>query len=313
MSQLKVVLLIIIFTGILTISGCASKPKEVMELKVGLMSIVDCLTFFVADEKEGLHVKPVTMSGGVVIIPSVESGELDIGFSNVLSVAVAHSKGSDLKFITPGAFKDGEKGNVFKLIVHRESAINTPKNVEGKKIAINTFNNIMDLNLKVWADKEGVDYSKINVIEVPFPQMESALETREIDGVIMVEPYPSILKQHDWVSVLDDKPLNAIGESFMIGGWFAKESWIRNNPDKLTAFNNAMLKANKYLINNPEEIPGILSKYTRVDEDVAREMVLPVFKEELETEDLWTVIKASLKYGYIPEEFDAKEIMYTPG
>src|SRR3989344_3569312 len=135
-------------------------PKQLLTVKVGTMAIVDCLQIFVAEEKgffkeEGLSVEATPMAGGAVIAPAVESGKLDIGFSNLVSIIIAHEEGSDFKFLTPGVLKVGNKGNTFALVVGKDSTIAKPKDIESKTVAINSLQGILEMDLKAWAEKNG--------------------------------------------------------------------------------------------------------------------------------------------------------------
>jgi len=315
---IKLILLVVVLAVIAVVVvgrfGRVSPVKETMKLKVGTMPIGDCLSFFVAQEKgffreEGLEVESVTMAGGAVIGPAIEKGELDIGWSNTVSVIIAHEEGHDFQFLTPGAFKDPKSADLFQLFVAKDSSIKEPKDVEGKKVAINTFKNIMELALRAWADKYNVDFSKINLVEVPFPEMESALETGGIDVAFAVEPYPTLAIGKGKVRVLDDRPFDALGERLMIASWIAKKSWIEKNPKQTKAFVNAINKANKYIIDNPAEMPEILTKYTRLTKETATQMTITSFFEHILKEDLQIIMDASYKYGYIKEKFDVKELV----
>jgi len=59
--------------------------------KLGYMKIVDNAAMFVAMEKgffkaEGLELETVPMAGGAVIVQGVTSGDLQIGWTNVISL-----------------------------------------------------------------------------------------------------------------------------------------------------------------------------------------------------------------------------------
>src|SRR5262245_21839741 len=62
-----------------------------MKGKLGYMKIVDNAAMFVAMEKgffktEGLELETVPMAGGAVIVQGVTSGDLQIGWTNVISL-----------------------------------------------------------------------------------------------------------------------------------------------------------------------------------------------------------------------------------
>lgn len=314
-NAIKLVLTIAVIAIVIIVAGFVYKkiPTELTKLKVGIMQIGDCLALFVAQDEgffreEGLEVEAIPMAGGAVIQPAVESGELDIGFTNTVSIIIAYEKGSDFKFLVPGAFKDPKSADLFRLLVSKDSDIDEPKDVEGKTVAVNTFKNIMELALKAWAEKNKVDYDKINVVEVPFPQMESALENKEIDVAFLVEPYPTLAISSGVAKVLDDRPYDALAERLMIASWFAKESWVDENSKKARAFIDAMNKAIKYIAENPAEMAEILSNNTRLTKELAGRMTMPSFFEHIMKQDFQVMIDASYKYGYIKEKFDAEEL-----
>ena len=52
----------------------------------------------------------------------------------------------------------------------------TPKDLEGKTIAVNTLNNICGVTINATLEEKGVDVSTLKYTEVPFPEMVAALE-----------------------------------------------------------------------------------------------------------------------------------------
>ena len=68
--------------------------------KLGYMKIVDNAAMFMAMEKgffkaEGLEIEPVPMAGGAVIVQGVTSGDLQFGWTNVISLYQAVVEGFD--------------------------------------------------------------------------------------------------------------------------------------------------------------------------------------------------------------------------
>ena len=65
--------------------------------KLGYMKIVDNAAMFVAMEKgffkaEGMELETLPMAGGAVIVQGVTSGDLQFGWTNVISLYQAHAK-----------------------------------------------------------------------------------------------------------------------------------------------------------------------------------------------------------------------------
>ncbi|MCF7907902.1 MAG: ABC transporter substrate-binding protein [Candidatus Omnitrophica bacterium] len=314
-KMVKLILGIIALGVLLTSATCSFRPQPVMKIKAGRMTIVDCLQFLVAEEKgffkqENLEIETVIMAGGADIAPAVESGELDIGFSNVPSIIFAYDKGIKFKFLTPGSFRDSSIGTDSQhLLMYKGYDSLDPEDFNGKTVAINTMANINELAIRAWFDKNKVDIDKVNVVPVPFPQMESAFETQQIDVAIVNEPFATLSLLHGVTKVLDRYPLNAISRRLMVASWFVTESRLKEHPREIQAFIRAINKATKFIVDNPEETAEIVAYNTRLPKELSGKIRLPLFTEHILKEDLQVMIDASFKYGFIKNKFDAQEIV----
>ena len=96
--------------------------------KLGYMKIVDNAAMFVAMEKgffkaEGLELETVPMAGGAVIVQGVTSGDLQFGWTNVISLYQAFVEGFDFKLIAGGATNVRGTNETHAMIVAKDSAI----------------------------------------------------------------------------------------------------------------------------------------------------------------------------------------------
>src|SRR5205809_3662670 len=134
--------------------------------KLGYMKIVDNAAMFMAMEKgffkaEGLEIEPVPMAGGAVIVQGVTSGDLQFGWTNVISLYQAYVEGFDFKLIAGGATNVRGSNETHAIVVGKDSSIKSAKDLEGKTVAVNTLNNIVHLMAMAWVDKNGGTSSKI--------------------------------------------------------------------------------------------------------------------------------------------------------
>src|SRR5918996_1196602 len=96
--------------------------------KLGYMKIVDVAAMFMAMEKgffksEGLELETVPMAGGAVIVQGVTSGDLQIGWTNVISLYQAHVEGFDFKFVAGGATNAKGTNETHLIAVSKSSPI----------------------------------------------------------------------------------------------------------------------------------------------------------------------------------------------
>ena len=161
----------------LAVPALAADPAP---LRVGYIPVGDCLQFYVAEEEgyfaaEGLAVAGSAMKGGAVIAPAVEGGELAIGWSNTVSIILAHAKGFDFAFLAPGAEGVAGEHDVYALLVPADYPITSVAGLAGKTVAINTLGNINEAAMRALAQQAGLAPDAIRLVEVPFPDMAAAL------------------------------------------------------------------------------------------------------------------------------------------
>ncbi len=286
-------------------------------VKLAYIPIGDCLQLYVAEDKgffaqEGLEVAPMAMKGGAVIAPAVEAGEAQIGWSNAVSIIIAHAKGFDFAFLTSGAISQEGGHRVHSLMIAADSPMTSVKDLAGKTVAINTLGNINELSLRALAEAEGLDVASVKLVEAPFPNMEAALKNGSVDAYIAVEPFVTVAKSHNTAKALVESAHKSFGERFMIGSWFAKKSWVKDNPDTAAAFARAIDKASVFIRDNPEAAREILSANTKLAPELAEKIALPAFDPKLDPADVQPLVDACAKYGLIPAVFPAADVIAAP-
>lgn len=287
--------------------------KKLTKLKIGILPVSSLLQYFVAKEmgyftQEGLDVEAVTMKGGSSVAPAVASGSLDIGWSSLGATIMGYDGGFDFQYIIGGAYKR-TKSDFQEFLVAKDSPIKTPKDLEGKKFAINSPGEAMDLLLGEWTKKNKVDLKKITIVNVPFPQMEAALKNKQIDAAIFNEPYLTVALGNGTAQVLDSDPYNVISERLFISSWFANKSWIENNPEKVEAFRKAIARATEYINTNPDKLEGIIAKNLEIDRAVIGKLNLPVFDAEIKKGDIQVMIDGFRDYGFIKKGFSEQDLV----
>jgi len=305
----SIIITITLLSGILLLI----KEQKNETINIGIMPVAESLQFFVAYEREffkevGLEIKPFTMAGGTIIAPAVVQGDIDIGWTNTVSMALVHEKGIDFRFIEPGTFHDKESEGILELVVLKDSKIKTIEDLKDKKIAINTLSNILELSFRKLAEKHKLKTS-YELVEVPFPQMEPALKSGQVDAAILIEPFVTKAKNSENIRVLSDNLFGEISEKFMIAGWFSTDKWAAKHPKELDKFRKAIKKATAFIKQYPDEARTIASKYTKTSNEVAKKMIMPSFKDSFSKEDIQVVIDECAAEGFIIKPFPADEVI----
>lgn len=301
----------------LVLCAATAHAQTPAPLKVGYIPVGDCLQYYVAEAEgffaaEGLAVTGMPMKGGAIIAPAVEGGELAVGWSNAVSIILAHTRGFDFAFLAPGAEGVAGTNDVHALLVPAASPVTSVKDLAGKTVAINTLGNINEAAMRALAAQAGIAPDAIRLVEVPFPDMTTALAKGSADAALSLEPFITDAVSRGAARVLDPSPHAAFGSPYLIGGWFAKKAWIAAHPKEAAAFARAVAKAAALIAANPQKARDILAARTRLSPELAAKSALPRFPEALAPQALQGVIDVCARFGLLPKPFPAADILAAP-
>jgi len=281
--------------------------------KLGYMRIVDCSPMFMAMEKglfkaEGLELETVPMAGGAVIVQGVTSGDLQFGWTNVISLYQAHVEGFDFKFIAGGAINARGSNETHAIVVGVNSPIKAAKDLEGRTVAVNTLNNIVHLLAMAWVDKNGGSSRKVKFVEIPFPQMEPALVAGKVDAISVQEPFAAVVARRPETRVLAN-PWGDVLPRFLIASWFASEKWLQKNRNTAQAFVRALHRGVDAVRADKEGARAAMIKWAGLNPDFAGKIGLPLFEKTIAEKDLQVTIDLTYKYKMIAKPLKAKEVL----
>jgi NitT/TauT family transport system substrate-binding protein len=281
--------------------------------KLGYMKIVDNAAMFMATEKgffkaEGLELETVPMAGGAVIVQGVTSGDLQFGWTNVISLYQARVAGFDFKLIAGGASNVKGKNESHAILVGKNSPVKSAKDLEGKTVAVNTLNNIVHLMARAWVDKNGGASAKVKFVEVPFPQMEATLSAGKVDAISVHEPFVTAAVQKGGVGTLA-RPWGEVLPKFLIASWFASEKWISKNQQTAQAFVRAINRGIDAIHADPEGSRAAMVKWAGLKPELAAKIALPVFEKNISEKDVQATIDLTQKYKLITKSINARDVI----
>lgn len=290
-----------------------AQDGELTEVSIGVIPIVDVAPIYLGVqegifEEHGLDVELTLAQGGAAIIPAVQSGDFDFGFSNITSLVIGQSQGLPLQLVAPGPQTTGQAGEDFSsLLVPEDSDAQSIADLEGQSVAVNTLNNINDTVLKEGMRQEGGDRDSMNLVEVAFPDMGGQLESGNVDAIMAVEPFATLAKNAGAREIYS--PYAEPIEDLMIAGYFTSTEVVEQDPELVDAFVTAMKESQQYAEDNPEDAKAILPEYSEIDPDIIDELTMPTFPQEINTDSTERIIELSDETGLIDEPVDVNELV----
>jgi NitT/TauT family transport system substrate-binding protein len=257
-------------------------------------------------KERDLDVNVTPSQGGATVVPAVVSGDSDIAGSNLVSVLLAQGKDIPVKIVAPGTFVRGKRSQDFSAILAAgDGDIRSPKDLEGKTLAVNTLKNVAELAAKASLAKQGVDVSEIELAEVDFPDMNGALAEGRVDAAFQIEPFVSLaLKEGHRVI---DRPYVGTKPGLQIGCYFTSEQYLSQNEDVVERFREGVADTAAAIAEDPSAFREFLPEASEIPPPAAQKAILPAWKAENDQASLDLTAELMERYGIVDEKPDTSD------
>jgi NitT/TauT family transport system substrate-binding protein len=285
------------------------------QLTVGVIPIVDVAPIYLGQEKgffseRGIELELVPGSGGAAAVPGVVAGDFQFAFGNVTSVLLASSQGLPLKVVAEGNSSTGDPATDFSaVVVGADSPIQTAADLAGRTVAVNNFKNIGEVTIRKAVEDAGGDSSSINFVELAFPDMPAAVAGGDVDAAWVVEPFVTVATGQGARRVLAN--FAEAVDDLTVATYFTTEQVIAEEPELVDDFQAAIQESLQYATDNPDEVRRIITTYTQISPEVAEQMALPAFPQEINVASLETVAELMQEYGITTEPADVDALLAT--
>ena len=260
-------------------------------------------------KKAGYDVEFTPITSGAAISAAVASGSADLGFSNVVSLAIAHDKGVPFMLLAPANLHVPTQVTAGILTVLKSGPIKSAKDLAGKVVAVNGLNNISSVSVQAWIDKNGGDAKSVRFVEMPFPQMPDAVRAGRVDAASIDAANEQLLMKPDTDLRRLANVFDAVGTHFAPSCWFTTGAWIDAHPAAAKAFVAVMAEAAAWGNANHAASAAILAKYTsKTPQDIDAVTRAP-YGTKLTPDLVQPSIDAAAKYGLIKAAFPASEMI----
>lgn len=261
---LSIVGIVIILGGLLTLTkDNKSQDKEITIRYLATPTWVAPYEFaselgYLKEKGIKLEMIGTTFSGPETIM-ALDSGTAEIGGAATPGTLNAIKGGS--KLISLWASMGINKDINGKFYVLENSNIRTPKDIVGKKIAVNTLGAHLDYVVREYLKKNGLSIKDVQLVVIPDTNLEQVLRQGQAD-VVAVGSWSSTvagkIEEGGGVRVLfTDYEL--LGDmAFSIQG-FSKE-FVKKNPKAVKDFVDAIVKATDWARANPDQAREISKK-----------------------------------------------------
>ena len=289
---------------------------QTTRLRVSTIPIVDTAPLQVGMAKgffgeQGLEIDTTPTAGGAAGLPALAAGQVQITFSNIISIVLGAKQGLGFQVIAMGAGTGATTPDLAGVIAKKGAPLKTGKDFEGKRIAVNTRNNIIWLFAREWVRATGGDPDKVNYVEVPFPQMTDAVRGDRVEAAFVVEPFLSNAVNAENMQLVA-WPYNVVMKKVPVGMYAATRTYIEQNPQLIDRFVRGYMKAVDWTNANKtsDEWFQIVSGYTKLPADKLRGLTVPPYDKVVDAAGVDAVQGLMRRNGLLDTPVDTRGLLY---
>src|SRR5262249_10348869 len=145
------------------------------------------------------------------------------------------------------------------LMVPVDSPIKGPRDLEGKRMAVDAVGGIGWTYTSALTEQAGGGPKKIQFVELPFPQMPDALLNNQVDAAQISEPGRSLILKTGRVTALA-YPIIEVQPGAEISHVIAKADWVQSHPETLRRFLRAYGKGIEYINQNEADARKLIAE-----------------------------------------------------
>ncbi|MGW0809942.1 ABC transporter substrate-binding protein [Nonomuraea sp. NPDC002799] len=288
---------------------------EKTTLTIGVTPTPSSAVVFIADRKgffkaEGLTVKTEIIQAPQAVMPKILNGGLDIFKGSYVSLINIQDSGAATLKILSDTLQAAP--GIAGVVVRKDSPLQTPQDLKGKTIAVNSLNNLGTVSMSAHLKIHEVTPKQVKFVAIDFQAQLAALTSEQVDAAWMVEPFLSAAQQAGARLLLDTNtgPTDALP----IDGWAATQEWVAQHPNTAAAFQRAVAKAQRLAATDRAELAEVVPLYTQTPKQVVMTMAMGTFPTSLNAKRIQRVADLMFEFGYLKSQVDvASMLVPEPG
>ncbi len=303
----------------------AAKPAGLTLVRAGHMGISSDVYTYIAIEKgyfkeEGIDVELTFFDTAAKMIAPMAAGQLDVGrgspsagLFNAIARGVPIKIVADVSRVTPN-------NNYFALVARKDlidsGVLKNYSDMKGKNVAYNAKGTGNEIDIEKALKKGNLTPSDVNLIEMPFGDMNVGMANKAVDIALLTEPNITLGEQKGisklWKSGYDFTPAHQLSVLMF------SPSFIKDKPEVAKRYMVAYVKGIRdyyeafFKGKNKAEIISYLVKYTGTKDPASFEKMVPhgvdpngyVNAKSIMDDQDWFIAK-----GYSKDKIDEKSLI----
>ncbi len=228
--------------------GLLAVPALAQPVKVGDLGILADAPFYIAIEKgyfkeAGVEVSLERFNSAAQATAPLSTNQVQVVGGGV-SAALYNAFARDWPVrIAMARTRDwpGYSSDTLVLRNDLKSTVTSPKQLKGKMIALNAPASVLHFMLARLMESEGLTIDDVSTINMAWPNMAPGMETKAIDGGMVVEPFATQFAAKN-ISFPFRRAADFMKPALEVSVILYSKGWTDKNPDQAKAFTLAYMK-----------------------------------------------------------------------
>lgn len=218
-------------------------------------------------KENGLNVELLNATGGgSSVVAGVMAGDIDLAYTSWASFLQAANKGLPLRAVRANDGGTAGQGGLFAM---PKSGTKDLAQLAGKPIGVN-LGGTQEITTRAVMKAAGVTGTDLKLVNTSQSNMVAALTSNKIAAGWLAEPFITIAERAGAVEV-SSAFVGPTGD-IPVGVWVARQDFIQENPEQVTAFVESLNKATEIAINDRAARDASILSYTEIAADVVPKM-----------------------------------------
>lgn len=252
-------------------------------------------------EARGLDVEITTVQNLSTVVGAL-GRQFEVSGCTPIDIIKARLKKLDVVGIA-GNTQEMSSNQQMRLVTRAEGPIKRMADLKGQIVATPSLNGVIHIATLNALRQQGIDTGTIRFQEMAFANMGDQLAVGRVAAAEIVEPFASAPGKVATTSL--GNPMLSVADPVVLTCWMANGKWAKENRAAVLAWRAALGEAHQYIQKNDQASRAVLSKWTRLPDDIANAVRLPAYTTGLDDAAIDTWIKTSLDVGAINEKLAA--------
>ncbi len=304
---------IVAFVAFLSAVVPASAQTPLMKLRIGNLKFSASVDLWLAERKgmftvNGIDATLTDFRNGQECVAAVQANSVDICLLIPGIAMQANERGFDLVVVAQNETAKAVGPDSGSIVVLKDSPLQTLADLSGKKISTSGLHGQQTVAAQLVLKRAGVDLSKIQLMESPSPTQPDLLKSKQVDAVITVDPYTTILQTSGLGRVLSWHFVESVAEQ-PIGAWYAKAAFVKANADLAARYAKTIREAIDYVNADEARTRRGVAEYTGLSVQLLSAMPLNKWDYRVRPDHWQGVADMLFEMGELQSRHKAEEYL----